>query len=34
MLSKHQQQARNQLIAISLDDLVPEDRGPFSKKNR
>ncbi|EAE3093142.1 IS1182 family transposase, partial [Listeria monocytogenes] len=25
MLSKHQQQARNQLIAISLDDLVPED---------
>ncbi|MBC2277634.1 transposase, partial [Listeria welshimeri] len=25
MLSKHQQQARNQLVAISLDDLVPED---------
>ncbi|PXD92382.1 IS5/IS1182 family transposase, partial [Listeria monocytogenes] len=25
MLSKHQQQARNQLIAISLDDLVSED---------
>ncbi|STY36109.1 IS1182 family transposase [Listeria fleischmannii] len=25
MLSKHQQQARNQLIAISMDELVPSD---------
>lgn len=33
MLSKHQQQARNQLVAISLDDLVPEDH-LFSKKSR
>ncbi|EUJ47633.1 putative transposase, partial [Listeria fleischmannii FSL S10-1203] len=25
MLSKHQQQARNQLVAISMDELVPSD---------
>ncbi|EUJ65452.1 putative transposase, partial [Listeria fleischmannii FSL S10-1203] len=24
-MSKHQQQARNQLVAISMDELVPSD---------